>query len=129
MRVQAQRLGVDRNQGAIGGEVRKVAAVKADGHRRSIGFMQIRDRDTGWLKNWRVKNRRLRNWCPREDSNLHGFHHWYLKPARLPIPPPGPVFLIGGKTPFCQSRPSCCGNIACLKAIVRSLSRCAEPCR
>ena len=29
-------------------------------------------------------------WCPGEDSNLHGFHHWYLKPARLPIPPPGP---------------------------------------
>src|ERR1700761_8820905 len=28
-------------------------------------------------------------WCPEEDSNLHGFHHWYLKPARLPIPPPG----------------------------------------
>ncbi len=28
-------------------------------------------------------------WCPGEDSNLHGFHHWYLKPARLPIPPPG----------------------------------------
>jgi hypothetical protein len=36
----------------------------------------------------------LREWCPGEDSNLHGFHHWYLKPARLPIPPPGltPVF-------------------------------------
>src|ERR1700737_2007543 len=30
-----------------------------------------------------------RSWCPGEDSNLHGFHHWYLKPARLPIPPPG----------------------------------------
>jgi integrase len=30
-------------------------------------------------------------WCPEEDSNLHGFHHWYLKPARLPIPPSGPA--------------------------------------
>ncbi len=29
-------------------------------------------------------------WCPGEDSNLHGVTHWYLKPARLPIPPPGP---------------------------------------
>src|SRR5262249_13756391 len=29
-------------------------------------------------------------WCPGKDSNLHGLHHWYLKPARLPIPPPGP---------------------------------------
>ena len=28
-------------------------------------------------------------WCPGEDSNLHGVTHWYLKPARLPIPPPG----------------------------------------
>ncbi len=29
-------------------------------------------------------------WCPGEDSNLHGRNgHWYLKPARLPIPPPG----------------------------------------
>ena len=32
---------------------------------------------------WRVL------WCPGEDSNLHSFHYWYLKPARLPIPPPG----------------------------------------
>ena len=28
-------------------------------------------------------------WCPGEDSNLQGSLHWYLKPARLPIPPPG----------------------------------------
>jgi hypothetical protein len=28
-------------------------------------------------------------WCPGEDSNLHEFLHWYLKPARLPVPPPG----------------------------------------
>ena len=27
-------------------------------------------------------------WCAGEDSNLHGVTHWYLKPARLPIPPP-----------------------------------------
>ncbi len=31
-----------------------------------------------------------KRWCPGEDSNLHGVTHWYLKPARLPIPPPGP---------------------------------------
>ena len=29
------------------------------------------------------------SWCPGEDSNLHVLQHWYLKPARLPIPPPG----------------------------------------
>ena len=34
--------------------------------------------------------RSLSRWCPGEDSNLHGVTHWYLKPARLPIPPPGP---------------------------------------
>ena len=28
-------------------------------------------------------------WCPGKDSNLHGLHRWYLKPVRLPIPPPG----------------------------------------
>ncbi len=28
-------------------------------------------------------------WCPREDSNLHGFTRQYLKLVRLPIPPPG----------------------------------------
>ena len=30
-----------------------------------------------------------KRWCPGEDSNLHDLRHWYLKPARLPIPPPG----------------------------------------
>ncbi len=37
----------------------------------------------------RVDASHLKPWCPEEDSNLHGFHHWYLKPARLPIPPSG----------------------------------------
>src|SRR6202789_64647 len=32
---------------------------------------------------------RTSNWCPGKDSNLHGLHRWYLKPVRLPIPPPG----------------------------------------
>ncbi len=26
-------------------------------------------------------------WCERGDSNSHGFPHWNLNPARLPIPP------------------------------------------
>jgi hypothetical protein len=39
-----------------------------------------------------IKNNAVEEgWCPEEDSNLHGFHHWYLKPARLPIPPSGPA--------------------------------------
>ena len=38
-----------------------------------------------------------KRWCPGEDSNLHGFHHWYLKPARLPIPPPGHWLLNTGR--------------------------------
>ena len=28
-----------------------------------------------------------RNWCGRRDSNPHILRYWYLKPARLPIPP------------------------------------------
>jgi hypothetical protein len=26
-------------------------------------------------------------WCERRDSNSHILRYWYLKPARLPIPP------------------------------------------
>src|SRR5512134_2499119 len=26
-------------------------------------------------------------WCERRDSNSHGFPHWNLNPARLPVPP------------------------------------------
>ena len=44
------------------------------------GFVMVLNGDERW---------RIYPWCPEEDSNLHGFHHWYLKPARLPIPPPG----------------------------------------
>ena len=49
-------------------------------------------------------------WCPEEDSNLHGFHHWYLKPARLPIPPSGqaPKHLAGaagGVNAICHHLP------------------------
>ena len=29
-------------------------------------------------------------WCPGRDLNPHVLiEHWHLKPARLPIPPPG----------------------------------------
>ena len=28
-------------------------------------------------------------WCPRRDSNSHTFRHWLLRPACLPISPPG----------------------------------------
>src|SRR5256885_8100105 len=31
------------------------------------------------------------NWCERRDSNSHGFPHWILSPARLPVPPLSPV--------------------------------------
>ena len=30
---------------------------------------------------------RKHQWCGRRDLNPHDFRHWYLKPARLPIPP------------------------------------------
>src|SRR5262245_43818349 len=28
-----------------------------------------------------------RRWCERRDLNSHGFPHWILNPARLPVPP------------------------------------------
>ena len=39
--------------------------------------------DVGYITCWIT-------WCPGEDSNFHDHNgHWHLKPARLPIPPPG----------------------------------------
>ena len=32
--------------------------------------------------------------CERGDSNPHGFPHWILSPARLPIPPHSQAFHI-----------------------------------
>src|SRR5688572_14129674 len=45
-------------------------------------------------------------WCPGEDSNLHGLPHRYLKPARLPIPPPGPSdpWRVARRGAFCPER-------------------------
>ena len=41
------------------------------------------DQSVHLLKVWK-------KWCPGEDSNFHDRNgHWHLKPARLPIPPPG----------------------------------------
>ena len=31
--------------------------------------------------------------CPEQDSNLHASRHTHLKRARLPIPPPGHLFI------------------------------------
>ena len=33
-------------------------------------------------------------WCPEEESNLHALRHTDLNRARLPIPPPGPSYLV-----------------------------------
>ena len=52
--------------------IRKRTAQKQKPH----NFLRLR----GFLLEW---------WCPEEDSNLHVLQHWYLKPARLPIPPSG----------------------------------------
>ena len=41
---------------------------------------------------------------PGKDSNLHGFHRWYLKPVRLPIPPPGHGRIFWEKQAECQWR-------------------------
>jgi acylphosphatase len=44
------------------------------------------------------------DWCPGKDSNLHGLHRWYLKPVRLPIPPPGPGALHSLRRPRLSMR-------------------------
>ncbi len=49
-------------------------------------------------------------WCPGKDSNLHGLHRWYLKPVRLPIPPPGPGGLICRGARLCQRAPRFAGR-------------------
>ena len=43
-------------------------------------------------------------WCPGKDSNLHGLHRWYLKPVRLPIPPPGHGAFLRARAGACQRR-------------------------
>ena len=50
---------------------------------------------------WRAQ---ISVWCPGKDSNLHGLHRWYLKPVRLPIPPPGPGGVIRAAAGRCQWR-------------------------
>ena len=48
--------------------------------------------------------RKYVDWCPGKDSNLHGLHRWYLKPVRLPIPPPGPGALHSLRRPRLSMR-------------------------
>ncbi len=48
----------------------------------------IRARVTQYIRKTSDEQGVNRIWCRGEDSNLHGLLHWYLKPARLPIPPP-----------------------------------------
>jgi hypothetical protein len=58
---------------------------------KARGFTLEQSQAHGSYRGW-VEHREStgpKSWCPEEDSNLHGFHHWYLKPARLPIPPSG----------------------------------------
>src|SRR5579871_6985177 len=45
-------------------------------------------------------------WCPGEDSNLHELLHWYLKPARLPVPPPGLRCLGSARRRNLRTRPT-----------------------
>ena len=60
------------------------------GPSRSAGTPWVRARNAaGKTGGWLLPDADLFRWCPGEDSNLHGFHRWYLKPVRLPIPPPG----------------------------------------
>ena len=39
------------------------------------------------LANRCVNIQQIEEKCERQELNLHGFPHWILSPARLPIPP------------------------------------------
>src|SRR5215831_5210495 len=87
MRIEPHGLSIDRRRAAIARQIGQVGAVQPYRHvalivDNSCEFVCGRCRNCG-------SRAVLLRWCPGEDSNLHGFHHWYLKPARLPIPPPG----------------------------------------
>jgi tetratricopeptide (TPR) repeat protein len=62
-------------------------------------------------------------WCPEEDSNLHGFHHWYLKPARLPIPPSGPT------APIKDALPRLSIGLRCPRDVAGERGACDDPNR
>ena len=72
MRVEAHGLGIDRDDRAQRQAFRQVVPVQMDG--------------AAWHELWCCSL----CWCPGEDSNFHDLAATgTLKPARLPIPPPG----------------------------------------
>ena len=69
-------LGGDRQRvGALEAFIGRLGNLHGNGYSRilSIGLREGRPVGGGW--------------CGRRDSNPHIFRYWYLKPARLPIPP------------------------------------------
>ena len=48
----------------------------------------------------------IKELCPEQDSNLHASRHTHLKRARLPIPPPGHLFLSDNLHPMSGKRDS-----------------------
>ncbi len=97
MRIEAHRLGVDRNHPAEIDRLGQVVAVEMD---RPFGMNCVIRRSLPLASGARTSARTsgvptgvpaiARRWCPGEDSNFHDLAATgTLKPARLPIPPPG----------------------------------------
>src|SRR5215467_1088373 len=47
-----------------------------------VPSIEIARSDSSW-----IARHYPRTWCERRDLTSHGFPHWILSPARLPIPP------------------------------------------
>lgn len=63
----------------------------------------------------------IRRWCPRSGSNRHSSRNRILNPARLPIPPQGPLALV---TPAHRARAICAGpHRALARRIVGGVQR------
>src|SRR3569623_3242973 len=106
MDVEAERFGIDRLRALVGVEIGQGAAVQSDGHSQ-IQLSGALARPKGRLPNrystpWRRRNgppgkrrtaleaRNIQRMVPRKGLEpSRPFGHWHLKPARLPIPPPG----------------------------------------
>ena len=86
LRRHALDLAVDPRVDVLGGDGQRVGPLEA----RVFRLDGLHDAVVYPAVNWSVLERPMqpwRTWCGRRDSNPHILRYWYLKPARLPIPP------------------------------------------
>src|SRR5262249_53486583 len=103
--IEPHSLGVDRNRATVAAEVRQIATMQSDGH--GVPDNRFKANSARW-RGWAAYQPIARVLSAIASSGsvtldaialFHGaqertrtstaINHWYLKPARLPIPPPG----------------------------------------